>query len=87
MVRFAGAAMMAVGGLIVTLCGSCTAYFSLSALWSVVGGTPESSYVWIILIPALIFGGVPTFFGAWLFRSGQRQYRDAAGVRDPPKEG
>lgn len=60
---------MAVGALMVGLCGLCSAAFLIST----VGGTPGAAAS--ILILALVFGGVPIAAGVALFMLGRKLRR------------
>lgn len=79
MVRFFAAALMAAGGLIAGLCGTCTAGFVAFSLFDALrypGGAGA-------LLPALmmfaIVGGVPTLIGVLVFRAGWRRFRPQPG--------
>lgn len=76
--RFFGAALMAVGGLIVALCGLC----SVTALGVFITDAMESSRAglnggleWAAFIPwVVIVGGVPAVVGLFLFFGGRALY-------------
>jgi len=75
--KFFGGALMAVGGLIAALCGTCTLVVMAFGVFGLFDG---SSSVGDLLngvgILALI-GGLPTVLGALLFRWGWGLYRPA----------
>lgn len=76
--KFIGAALMAVGGLIAALCGTCTVIFA--------GATIIDSYRYpgellSILLMVSLIGGLPTLIGALLFRWGRKLRRPKPSVR------
>lgn len=73
--RFFGAALMAIGGLIFTLCGLCTLTMGGSALVSQLRYqfNPMSLVSGFILFG--IVGGLPTLGGFLVMRAGWRLYR------------
>jgi len=81
--RFFGGALIAVGFLLMALCGSCGAIFLLGFLYS--GFTsPNSGDLGLAIMP-LVLGGVPTAIGLGLFIAG-RSLRNPSGPpgRPPP---
>lgn len=68
--RFFGALLMAVGGLIVGLCGLCTVNYMLMA-----PGDPTAIPAMLFL--AAIFGGVPIVVGVYAFICGRHLWRGA----------
>lgn len=74
--RFAGYAMVTVGGLILLLSGPCTLFFAGSALFSMVTG-PQVALAVQILVLALVVGGLPALLGWFLVRGGLRRVRQA----------
>jgi hypothetical protein len=74
--RLFGAALMAIGGLIVGLCGACTfaSFWMLLGLAGETGGPDLQTAINSAIVPLLI-GGIPTVLGALLFRAGLRRYR------------
>ncbi|MFI4936087.1 MAG: hypothetical protein ACHP7N_15850 [Caulobacterales bacterium] len=84
--RFWGGLLIAVGGLIAGLCGSCTVYFLSVAMsggpanWPSKSSTPSleamlSTSPIATAIGALVIGGLPTALGVLLFVSGWRDIR------------
>jgi hypothetical protein len=69
-----GAMLMVVGGLIVLLCGLCSATFLVAAI-SQAARTPQAQNFSTILAMVLIFGGVPIAVGVAVFLAGRRLYR------------
>ena len=81
--RFFGALLMAIGGLIAGLCGSCTATFLISALGNL-SAYPGDSLGLMALV--LVVGVMPTILGLLVFRAGLRRYRGRhREPRHPPK--
>lgn len=70
--RFIGAALMAVGGLIAALCGSCTLIFSVAMIVESLNYPRE---LFSILVMFLLVGGPPTLLGLLLFWWGRRLRR------------
>ncbi len=66
--RFFGALLMAVGGLIATLCGACTAVVLVAGLANL---KDSQGYGSMMLIMSLVIGGVPTLIGVGLFAWGR----------------
>jgi hypothetical protein len=75
-------AMISVGGLILTLCGSCTGFFALPALWGVLKGSYDSILYVMVLVVALVVGGLPTAGGIVLLVAGIGRGR--RGKAEPP---
>ena len=69
--------LMAVGGMMVALCGSCTFVFlgqmALSAITYPRSVADSGAAFYVILILAV--GGIPTAIGVLIFRSGWMGYR------------
>jgi hypothetical protein len=63
--------MIAAGALMVTLCGSCTTYVVFSPSWGGSGGFLGQ----IVILAALVVGGVPTLIGALILGFGLRRWR------------
>jgi hypothetical protein len=78
---------MGVGGMIVALCGSCTGLFLGGAAWSMLRGADEEGLGVVVIITAVVIGGIPTLIGALLFRWGFSLYRKTGRrqPRIPPK--
>ncbi len=74
-----GAAMMAVGGLLAALCGTCSLAFAVSPIWGSfpTAGTDHDPGANLIIGGFLVaaLGGLPTLAGVLLFRWGLRLYR------------
>lgn len=70
-------ALIAVGGLITALCGSCTGVFLIMGLAS----NDPQSYGQAMAVMALIIGGLPTLVGVLLLWLGLRR-RKRARARD-----
>ena len=79
--RFGAALIMAVGGLIATLCCGCALVFAAGFLSS---GGGAGNLGGLVLLPA-IFGGVPALVGAAVFWIGLRLYRETRSPRDVEK--
>jgi hypothetical protein len=75
--------LMLAGALIATTCGLCTMGAGASTLPLVLSGNggSEAPYAWMFLLPALVIGGVATWFGAYLFRAGHHDLKLARAVR------
>ena len=72
-----GAMLMAVGGLIVALCGTCTVAFQVSIVFDWVRGLRGgwvSGFRPILLLP-LMYGTAPIVLGIVLFVAGRRLRR------------
>jgi hypothetical protein len=74
-------AMIAVGALILTLCGSCTSYFAGAALWDMIAHGNAGGNL-VVLFVAGVIGGIPTAGGIALFLLG---FDRAQQGRKPPK--
>jgi hypothetical protein len=63
---------MVVGGLVATLCGTCTLFFVVAFM------SPNELFRngSALILPILI-GGIPTFIGVLVFRAGLRRWRRA----------
>lgn len=82
--RFLGAGLIAVGGLMVVLCGGCTLYFLGSLDWAVKTGEPGAGAAPFIAACALFFGGAPTIIGVLILRRGLVRRRAARPPPSPP---
>jgi hypothetical protein len=78
--RFVAGALVAVGGLMVLLCGSCTLVFGGGALVGLARGE-DAGLSCFILTMALIVGGVPTAGGLVLLVNGWKSWQ---ANRPPP---
>jgi predicted benzoate:H+ symporter BenE len=67
MTRFFGAALTAVGALMLGLCGLCTLVFLVTGLM------PHEDRMFAVI--ALFVGGIPTLIGFFAMRAGLRLYR------------
>jgi hypothetical protein len=76
--KFIGGALMAVGGLIAALCGTCTLIFAGA---SVMDSFRNPGDLLSILLLVGIVGGLPTLIGVLLFRWGRRLRRPTAPTR------
>lgn len=65
--QFVGSLLMAVGGIIVALCGTCTLILGAQTLH----GNPA------FIVVLLIVGGIPTAVGAILLLIGRGMYRES----------
>jgi len=74
--RLLGGALMACGGMIALLCGTCTVISSF-VLWSL------RHWVGLLMTP-LILGGIPTAVGAILFWIGLRLWREGGAPPGKP---
>lgn len=78
--NFFTGALIATGGLMVALCGTCTAAFAGPALWAL--ATHKNDYMApVVIMFAAVLGGIPTLIGALVLRSGLKRHR--AGVTPP----
>jgi len=70
-----GAMLMAIGGLIATLCGLCSLGF---IGWGIVSsvGQPNGEQALIYLVPILIIDAIPIGIGVLLFLGGRSLYRN-----------
>jgi hypothetical protein len=86
--RFFGAALMAVGALVIALCGACTLMFAGRSLIEIGRGHNGAQFAPIgILILALIVGGIPMLLGAAAFWGGRilwRGPRRPVAAKPPP---
>lgn len=80
--RFGAMALMAIGGMVVLLCGSCSLYFGGPVLWTLARavlhlGEPVDSYgggmAAVVVMMVLFVGGIPTAVGAMVFADGWRR--------------
>lgn len=78
--KFIGAALMAVGGLIAALCGTCTVLFAGA---SIMDSFRHPGDLISILLLVGVVGGLPTLIGVLLFRWGRRLRTPAS---TPPPE-
>lgn len=72
--RFVAGALVAVGGLMVLLCGSCTLVFGGGGLVSLIRGEDAGLSTFILAI-AVIVGGLPTAAGAVLLVNGWKSWQ------------
>lgn len=74
--RFWGAMMMAVGGMMALMCGSCTLVFLVQFLvgLSGAGRVAPGAALFAVGLP-LVVGGLPTAGAAALFMLGRTQWR------------
>ncbi len=72
---FITGAMLAVGALLLTLCGTCTLYVGGGGLWSILSGKEDRSLGGVILVTALVIGGLPTLGGLVLVLEGLKRVR------------
>ena len=79
---FFGAALIAIGFLMMLLCGGCGALFFVTFL---VGGIASSNHedISMVIMP-IVLGGVPALVGFGLFVAGRALRRPAAGPTPPP---
>lgn len=75
-----GALMMAVGGLIVGLCGLCTAGFL------VMTGKSDPSGAVGLLVIAAIFAGIPIAVGVFIFIGGRNLWRGPKPQQSSPTD-
>jgi hypothetical protein len=75
--KFMGGLLMAVGGMIATLCGACTLYFAVISFFQR-GGEFAGPGMLVLILPV---GGIPTLIGALLAWQGWRLYRPTRRVR------
>jgi hypothetical protein len=77
--------LMAVGGLIAALCGTCTLVMFGTSVASMFTYTRDVAAAVVALlyggVVIGIFGGVPTLVGVLVFRAGWRRYRPARRLR------
>ena len=81
--RFVAGALVAVGGLMVLLCGSCTLVFGGGGVIALVRGEDAGLSVFILGV-ALIVGGLPTAAGVMLVMNGWKSWQ--ANRSPPPPE-
>jgi len=77
--RFIGGLLVAIGGLIATLCGLCTAAFVIGPVWYALSSHGE--FAWPLSVMGLVIGGLPTAGGVTLIVVGLgmiRRNRDPA---------
>ncbi|HET6971377.1 MAG TPA: hypothetical protein VFH92_09650 [Phenylobacterium sp.] len=72
--RFFGGLLMVVGGLMMGLCGLCTAVFLVASVFDG-GGGRELGGGGELAIMALVIGGIPTAIGVGLFVAGRSLLR------------
>lgn len=78
---FLTGALIAAGGLMVALCGTCTVAFAGPAVWAI--ATHRNDYMApVVIMFAAVLGGIPTLIGALMLRSGLKRHR--AGAKPPP---
>lgn len=73
--RFVGGALVAVGLLMMLLCGGCGALFFVGFLWSAFTASNPEDFSFVLM--PIVLGGVPAGIGLGLFVAGQ-------GLRRPP---
>jgi hypothetical protein len=78
--RFVAGALIAVGGAMVLLCGSCTLIFGGGGLFGLLGGE-DAGLSGFILVTALVVGGIPTVAGVILLLNGLKSWK---ANRPPP---
>jgi hypothetical protein len=79
--RFVTGLMLTIGVLFLTLCGTCTLYVGGSGLWSLLSGRDDRSLGGIMLVTALVVGGLPSLGGLVLVLEGLKRLRRS---RPPP---
>lgn len=67
--RFFGALLMAIGGLIATLCGGCGAFFVIAGLLSLFSRNAQDGPM--LAGMGLVVGGIPAALGVGLFVAGR----------------
>ncbi|WP_068876324.1 MULTISPECIES: hypothetical protein [unclassified Phenylobacterium] len=72
--RFVAGALVAIGGLMVLLCGSCTLVFGGGGLVALIRGE-DAGLSTFILITALMVGGLPTAAGVVLLVNGWKSWQ------------
>ena len=78
--RFIANAIIAVGALIMVLCGGCTVWWLGMFMLSWSPGSTFGTFVSMLAIP-LFVGGPPTIIGVALFVTGRRMKRRATPTR------
>jgi len=80
---FAIYAILAIGALMMTLCGGCTAVVIGASLWSLMTHRPdEAGFAIFVIAVAAIVGVAPTFLGFVVFRNGLERLRRT--LKPPP---
>lgn len=72
--RFIAGALVAIGGLMVLLCGSCTVVFGGGGLVALIRGEDAGLSTFILAV-ALIVGGLPTAAGVVLLVNGWKSWQ------------
>lgn len=72
--RFVAGALVAMGGLMVLLCGSCTLVYGGGGLVSLIRGEDTGLSIFIVAT-ALIVGGLPTAAGVVLLVNGWKSWQ------------
>jgi hypothetical protein len=75
-VKLFGAMLMAIGGLIATLCGLCSLGFVGFGLYGAVRNAAAPGSALIVVPLALVVGGIPFAIGAGVFAAGRKLYRN-----------
>lgn len=79
--RFLMSGTVAVGALMVLLCGSCTAYFMVPALWGLIVGDGYGGQLsTLVLVISSVVGGIPILIGTAIVRTGLRDYRASRSI-------
>ena len=79
--KFVGGALMAVGGLIAALCGTCTVvWFGAMMIDAFRASVGVGNVLGLVALTAVV-GGLPTLLGVLLARWGWRIYRPRPRVR------
>lgn len=73
--RFLAAAMMAVGGLIAALCGTCTVIAAIGVVATVLQDALRGHVESLGLLAVLLVGIIPTIVGVVVFRAGRASWR------------
>jgi hypothetical protein len=80
--RFFGTALIAVGVLMMLLCGGCGALFFIGFLISGIASSNHEDISMVIM--PIVLGGVPALVGLGLFAAGRGLRRPAAAAKPPP---
>lgn len=75
--RFWSGLLIVVGGLMTALCGTCTAFYVVAGIVDASHPGPEN-YGGVVLVAALILGGLPTLVGVLLLWWGLRLRKASA---------
>lgn len=79
--RFFGAALIAVGFLMMLLCGGCGAIF---LVFFVIDGVAHPNDLMMSIMTPLLLGGIPAAIGFGLFVAGRNLRRDLTGPTGAP---